>query len=156
VLAVALAAVAVAAKPDPRQFLQVDARHRVIAVTLVAGYDSANNGFNFDGYGRGELMVTVPLRWRVRVTCINKASMRHSCAVVDGPMATAPAFPHATVAQPQLGLRRGQTAVFSFVPTRLGPFRFACLVPGHEQAREWDLLEVVRGGKPSIAVRPGP
>jgi len=156
VLAVALVAVAVGAKPDPRQFLRVDARRRVVAVTLVAGYDSANNGFNFDGYGRGELMVTVPLRWRVRVTCINKAAMRHSCAVVDGPMTTEPAFPHATVAQPLLGLRRGQTAVFSFVPTRLGPFRFACLVPGHEQAREWDLLEVVRGGKPSIAARPGP
>jgi hypothetical protein len=156
VLAVALAAVAVAAKPDPRQFLQVDARRRVVDVTLVAGYDSANNGFNFDGYGRGELMVTVPLRWQVRVTCINKASVRHSCAVVDGPMTTVPAFPHATVAQPLLGLRRGQTAIFSFVATRLGPFRFACLVPGHEQAREWDLLEVVRGGKPSIAARRGP
>jgi hypothetical protein len=156
VLAVALAAVAVAAKPDPRQFLQVDARRRVVAVTLVAGYDSANNGFNFDGYGRGELMVTVPLGWRVRVTCFNKAAMRHSCAVVKGPMTAEPAFPHAAVAQPQLGLRRGQTAVFSFVATSLGPFRFACLVPGHEQARMWDLLEVVRGGKPSIAARPGP
>jgi hypothetical protein len=156
VLAVALAAVAVAAKPDPRQFLQVDARRRVVSVTLVAGYDSSNNGFNFDGYGRGELVVTVPLRWRVRVTCINKAALRHSCAVVKGPMTAQPAFPHAAIPQPRLGLARGRTAIFSFVPTRVGPFRLACLVPGHEEARMWDLLEVTRGGKPSITARPGP
>jgi hypothetical protein len=155
-LAVALATVALAGKPDPHRFLRVDRRNRVVSLALVAGYDSANNGFNFDGYGRGELLVTVPLHWRVRVTCTNRAAMRHSCAVVSGPMTLRPAFPGATVAQPVQGLTRGQTATFSFVPTKLGPFRFACLVPGHEQARMWDVLEVVRGGTPSIAARPGP
>jgi len=156
VLVVALAAVAVAAKPDPRQFLRVDAGRRTVSVTLVAGYDSSNNGFNFDGYGRGELTVTVPLRWRVRVTCRNAAAMRHSCAVVDGPMTTVPAFAHASIAQPVLGLRHGETATFSFVTTKLGPFRLACLVPGHEEARMWDVLEVVRSGAPSISARAGP
>ncbi len=155
-LVVALAAVAVAAKPDPRQFLRVDAGRRTVSVTLVAGYDSSNNGFNFDGYGRGELTVTVPLRWRVRVTCRNAAAMRHSCAVVDGPMTTVPAFAHASSPQPVLGLRHGETATFSFVATKLGPFRLACLVPGHEEARMWDVLEVVRGGAPSISARAGP
>ena len=155
-LAVALAAAAFAAKPDPRRFLRVDARHHVVAVTLVAGYDSSNNGFNFDGYGRGELRVTVPVRWRVRVTCTNRAAMRHSCAVVDGPMTTAQAFPGSTVSQPVVGLRSGTTETFSFVASRVGSFRFACLVPGHEEARMWDLLEVVRGGAPSISARPGP
>ena len=155
-LAVALAAVAVAARPDPRRFLRVDARQHVVSLTLVAGYDSSNNGFSFDGYGRGELMVTVPVRWRVRVTCVNRAAMRHSCAVVDGPMTTRLAFPGSSVSQPVRGLARGASATFSFVPTKLGPFRLACLVPGHEEARMWDVLEVVRGGTPSIAARPGP
>ena len=155
-LAVALAAGALAAKPDPRQFLRVDARHKIVSVTLIAGYDSSNNGFNFDGYGRGELTVTVPLRWRVRVTCTNDGALRHSCAVVQGAMTAVPAFPHASVPDAVLGLRHGESATFSFVPTRLGPFRLACLVPGHEEARMWDVLEVVRGGKPSIAARAGP
>jgi hypothetical protein len=156
VLAVALAAVSFAAKPDPRQFLRVDSRHKIVSVSLVAGYDSANNGFNFDGYGRGELMVTVPLRWRVRVTCTNRAAVRHSCAVVSGAMNATPAFANASIAQPVLGLRRGQSATFTFVPTKLGPFRLACLVPGHELARMWDVLEVARGGAPTISARPGP
>ncbi len=155
-LAVVLAAAAVTAKPDPHRFLRLDARARTVTVTLLAGYDSSNNGFNFDGYGRGELMVTVPLGWRVRVTCTNRAAVRHSCAVVKGPMTVQPAFPGASVPKPVQGLRRGQTATFSFVASKLGPFRFACLVPGHEQARMWDLLEVVRSGTPSIAARPGP
>jgi hypothetical protein len=155
-LAVALAAAVVAVKPPAAQFLRADKAHHVVSVRLVAGYDSSNRGFNFDGYGRGELAVTVPLGWRVRVTCTNRSGVRHSCAVVKGAMATRPAFPRASVPTPLAGLRRGQTASFSFVAARLGAYRLACLVPGHEEARMWDLLDVVRGGAPSIAARPGP
>jgi hypothetical protein len=156
VLAVALASAAVSGKPDPQQFLKVDARQKVVALTLVAGYDSSNNGFNFDGYGRGELLVTVPMRWRVKVTCVDRGGMRHSCVVVDGAMTAQPAFKGASVPNPTYGLQPGQSATFSFVASRTGSFRLACLVPGHEEARMWDVLEVTRGGKPSIVARPGP
>lgn len=156
VLPVALAAVVGVSKPDPRRFLQVDARQRVVSLTLWAGYGSSNNGFNFDGYGRGELMVTVPLHWRVRVTCANRGSMRHSCAVVPGPMTATLAFKGASSPQPIVGLSPGRTATFSFVASKLGSYRIACLVPGHEEARMWDVLEVVRAGKPAISARPGP
>ena len=155
-LALALAAGVAASKPDPSRFLSVDTRHRVVSVTLIAGYDSSNNGFNFDGYGRGELTVTVPLRWRVRVTCTNRGSLRHSCAVVAGAMNAAPAFKGAETPQPAVGLSHGSTATFSFVASKLGAFRFACLVPGHEEARMWDVLSVVRKGKPAISARAGP
>ena len=155
-LAVALVSAAVSGKPDPRQFLRVDARHKIAALTLVAGYDSSNNGFNFDGYGRGELLVTVPLRWRIRVTCINRGGLRHSCAVVNGPMTVQPAFRGASVPNPVQGLLQGQKATFSFVASRTGSFRLACLVPGHEEARMYDVLTIARGGKPSIVARAGP
>jgi Sulfocyanin (SoxE) domain len=156
VVAVALAVAAVAAKPDPKRFFRVDARRHVVSVSLIAGYDATNNGFNFDGYGRGKLLVTVPLGWRVRVTCENRAAVRHSCAVVDGPMTIRPAFRHAAIPRPLEGLRHGEVATFSFMATRRGTFRLACLVPGHEEARMWDVLDVARGGRPSIVARPGP
>jgi hypothetical protein len=156
VLAVALASAAVSGKPDPRQFLHVDTRHHVAALTLVAGYDSSNNGFNFDGYGRGELLVTVPVTWRVRVTCVDRSGMRHSCAVVRGPMTAQPAFKGASVPDPTYGLQQGQSATFSFVASRPGSFRLASVVPGDEEARMYGFLEVTRGGKPSISARPGP
>ena len=85
-----------AAHPDPARFLRFDAKHRTALVTLIAGYDSSNNGFNFDGYGRGELLVSVPLGWRVRVTCTNRAPLPNSCAIVRG----------AGTATPDFGVRR--------------------------------------------------
>lgn len=155
-LALALAAGVAVSKPDPGKFLAVDARSRIVSVTLIAGYDSSNNGFNFDGYGRGELTVTVPLRWRVKVTCANHGALRHSCAVVAGAMSATPAFRGAETPQPVVGLAHGTTATFSFTATKLGAFRFACLVPGHEEARMWDVLQIVRKGKPAISARAGP
>ena len=143
-------------KPDPRRFLSWDAPNRVVHLTLLAGLGSANNGFNFDGYGRGEMLVTVPLGWRVVVDCENRGRSRHSCAVVKGSLAITPAFPGAASPAPITGLAPGRSATFAFRPTRVGSYRLACLVPGHEQARQWDVLDVRRGRTPSISTRPGP
>jgi hypothetical protein len=145
-----------AAHPNPAQFLHVDAARKTANVTLVAAYNGENNGFNFDGYGRGELLVSVPKGWRVRVTCTNRGGMDHSCAVVRGPMTATPAFKGATIPNPITGIPRGTTESFSFIASRIGSYRFACLVPGHEEARMWDVLEVTRGGRPTISARPGP
>jgi Sulfocyanin (SoxE) domain len=151
VIAVALASLAVAGRPpDPQRFIRVDARRKVVSVTLIAGYDGSNGGFNFDGYSR-YLMWTVPRGWLVRVTCTNRGALRHSCAVVEGPSSTRPAFAGAASPSPVRGLAHGQTARFAFRASRLGVYRFACLVPGHEAAREYDVLKVVAGGKPGIA-----
>jgi hypothetical protein len=140
------------AHPSPAQFLHVDAKQRTAVVTLIAGYNGENNGFNFDGYGRGELLVRVPVGWRVVVDCENRGGMRHSCAIVKGSLAVTPAFGGAATQ----ALSPGSNGTFSFVAGRAGSFRIACLVPGHEQARMWDVLDVTRGGRPSISVRPGP
>ena len=143
---------AAAARPDPAQFLSWSKARRLVHLTLLAGLGSSNNGFNFDGYGRGELLVRVPVGWRVVVDCENRGGMRHSCAIVKGSLAVTPAFSGAST----LALSPGSKATFSFVASRSGTFRIACLVPGHEQARMWDVLDVTRGAKPSISVRPGP
>jgi len=138
-----------------RTWLRSDAARRTAWLQLIAGFNGANNGFNFDGYGRGQLLVRVPLRWRVVVTCHDAASMRHSCAIVEGPQTTVPAFGGAATPAPTLGLRPGQTARFSFVASRAGTYRIACLVPGHEEARMWDVLVVGGVRRPSISTRTG-
>ena len=74
------------------------------------------------------------------------------CAVVPGPMTITPSFRGAATPI----LPPGSTATFSFVASRVGSYRFACLVPGHEEARMWDVLVVTSGGRPSISARPGP
>src|SRR5207302_268119 len=42
---------AAAARPKPAQFLTWSKAHELVHLTLLAGLDSGNNGFNFDGYG---------------------------------------------------------------------------------------------------------
>ena len=146
--AVALA-LAASAPPPPHRFLSVDARRHRVTITLVASYDGENGGFNFDGYSRF-LMWTVPRGWTVRVLCRNRGPLRHSCAVVQGAGFTKPAFRGAATPNPQLGLEAGQSARFTFRATRTGVYRFACLVSGHEAARMWDVLKIVRRGRPSV------
>ena len=150
-LAAAVAALALAANgpPPPHRFLAVDAHRHRVTITLIASYDDENGGFNFDGYSRF-LMWTVPRGWTVRVVCKNRGPLRHSCAVVKGPDSTKPVVRGAASPQPQRGLQPGQTARFTFRASEKGVFRFACLVPGHEGARMYDVLKVVRHGKPSV------
>jgi hypothetical protein len=151
-----LAAPALSAHPQPSQFLSWNAHTRVARLTLLAGLGSENAGFNFGGYGRGELLVRVPLGWRVVVDCENRGGRRYSCAIVRDSLAATPAFRGASTPQPAAGLSPGRKATFSFVASRLGSFRIASLVPGDEQARMWDVLDVVENGPPSISARPGP
>ena len=146
------AAPATASAPSPARFLRWDAAHRTVHLTLLAGLGGENNGFNFDGYGRGELLVTVPLRARVVVDCENRGSTRHSCAIVANALTTRAAFRGARSA----ALNPGGKASFAFTASRTGTFRIACLVSGHEQARMWDVLDVKRVARPSISARRGP
>lgn len=156
VLVVAFFASAAAAASGPGQYLSWSASRRVAHLKLVAGLGGGNGGFNFDGYGRGEMLVRVPVGWRVVVDCENPGGGRHSCAVVRGPLAGTPAFAGAASPQPLVGLSPGARVSFSFVANRVGTYRLASLVAGEEQARMFDVLDVTHGGRPSISARRGP
>ena len=140
----------------PAQILHVDAAHHTATITLVAAANARNNGFNFDGYSRGELLIDIPRGWRVRVAFRNAGNRRVSCAVVDGPLATRPAFRGASTSDPVGGLPPGGRASFSFTASKAGTYRVASVVPGQMQARMYDVLEVTHSGWPSVSVRPGP
>ena len=71
-----------AGRPDPHRFLASDAATKRVRLTMLAALGSSNGGFNFDDYGRGELIVTVPQSWRVTMRFENRGSRRTSCAVV--------------------------------------------------------------------------
>ncbi len=131
---------------SPARFLLVDAPLRRVTLTLVAAYDGANNGFNFDGYGGGRLLLSVPLGWRVRILCENRGPLPNSCAVVAGYRV---AFRGADTGP----LRAGQRASFSFLASRPGTYRLASLVPGHEEARMYDVLDVGKTRRVELTTR---
>lgn len=152
----ALFVLAPAASAGLGHWLTWNAADRTADLTLVAGYDGSNNGFNFDGYGRGELLASVPRGWRVTVRCENRGSRRISCAVVPGARSATLAFRGASVPNPLQGLPPGGKAEFSFTAARAGSYRITSLVPGQAEARMFAVLVVTSDGRPSITARPGP
>jgi hypothetical protein len=141
-----VAAVVAAGAVSPSRFLAVDARRRRVTLTLIASYDGANNGFNFDGYWGGRLLLSVPLGWRVQILCENRGPLRNSCAVVAGYRI---AFRGAATAP----LSAGRRASFSFLASRRGTYRLASLVPGHEEARMYDVLDVGKTSRVELTTR---
>lgn len=132
-------------------YFSFDSASKTVKFTLVAGYNSSNNGMNFDGFSEGVLVIDIPTGWTANVTCRNKASSNQSCALVDGPGATQPSIPGAGTPKPQSGLPAGQSAAFSFTAPSPGEYRLSCLVPGHEDAGMWVTLVVISSGSPSAS-----
>jgi hypothetical protein len=133
------------------RWLSYSRARRIATVNARAGYDGVYSGFNFNGYGKGAVLVSIPRGWKVTVRCINRsASLRHSCAIVRGSGAIAPAFPRASSPDPERGLAPGQAATFTFVASTSGVYRLASLVPEQERAGMWDVVEVKGSRNPSV------
>lgn len=120
-----------------------------MSFTLVAGYDNANSGLNFDGWSGGNVEIDVPLGWAITLDCKNQGPLNHSCAVVADETASRPLFAGATTPNPGAGLPAGQQAAFTFTADRTGTFRIACLVPGHESEDMWIAFKVLGSGSPA-------
>lgn len=133
------------------RWLQVNASSHTVTLTLISAFNGVDTGYNFDGYAKGKLVVTVPVGWKVVVHCTNstKAQVNHSCAIAKGTTSVL-AFSHASSPNPVTGLAPGRSATFRFTPTRVGAYRISCLVPGHELLGMWDTFRVVAKGKPSL------
>jgi plastocyanin len=134
-------------------WLSLHASAKTVTLRLIAAYNGVYHGFNFNGYGKGQVLVEVPRGWRVNVRCVNNSSsMRHSCAIVRGVSGRTPAFPGAASPGSQDGLPPRHAAAFSFVATRAGTYRIVCLVPAHEQAGMWDVLDVTHNRLPAVVL----
>jgi len=134
----------------------VNSTRATVRLTLIGAYSSNDAGFNFDGYGGGRLTVRIPAGWTVDVYCKNDSTaLTHSCAVVNLPISPTGgslAFRGAQTANPVNGVQCGASETFSFVASKIGRYRIACLVIGHEADGMWDWLVVTPGGSPSVSV----
>jgi hypothetical protein len=55
-----------------------DAATHTVTLTLIAGYNLARRGFNFNGYSTGTMVISVPRGARVRVIFRNQGRFPHS------------------------------------------------------------------------------
>lgn len=74
-----------------------------------------------------------------------------SCAIVSNGLSRTAAFPGAATPDPTVGLSSGSSATFSFVATKAGAYRIACLVDDEEIGNGmWDGLQVGGTAKPIV------
>ena len=138
------------APPDVAKFIHVDDASRSAIVTLIAGYPATDIQFNYDGYGDGSLVLTVPTGWQVTIQCENRGTVPNSCAVVANASATEPLDPAWSTPNPRAGLQPGESASFAFTPSEPGSYRIASLVAGSEASGMWARLEVKTSGRPTL------
>src|SRR5437867_11886121 len=64
-------------------WLRADAASKTVEFKLVAGLTGANGGMNFNGFGRGVLVLTVPQGWNVVIHFKNEdPNLPHSVEVI--------------------------------------------------------------------------
>ena len=136
--------------PDPKEYIRVDAATKTAVVTLIAGHPATDIQFNYDGYGSGALVLTVPLGWSVTIQCENHGTVPNSCSVVANARSLGPVQPGWSTPDPLRGLDPGQSASFDFTPSATGSYRIASLVGGNEASGMWADLEIVAGGVPTL------
>jgi len=153
----AAAQTATGGKIDPT-WLRTDAASKTVDFKLVAGLTNNNGGMNFNGFGRGGLVLTVPQGWTVALHFKNEdPNLPHSVEVIPeaaaiptGPVP--PAFEHATTGRLEQGFSTGQGAEIRFVTGKAGSFLIFCAVPGHGAAGMWVRLAVSEAAdKPALA-----
>jgi Sulfocyanin (SoxE) domain len=64
-----------------QQWLAWNSTSHTATITLIAGATNAIAGFNFNGYGNGQMVVSVPLGYYVLVKFSNRGAFPHSALI---------------------------------------------------------------------------
>ena len=121
--------------------LKLGDKPKTVKVVLVATFNAANYGMNFNGYSHGNAMLTVPKDWTVEVTFINPSPIPHSAIVIDRAetkklQVPEPYFDGGATPKHIQGMSMGK-AEFSFVADEAGEFALACGFPAHSATGHW-------------------
>ena len=131
--------------------LKLGDQPKSVKVTLVATFNGANYGMNFNGYSHGNAVLTVPKDWTVHVTFINPSPIPHSAIVIEKAetkklQVPEPYFPGGATPKHLVGMTVGK-AEFSFSPDEAGEFALACGFPAHAVAGHWLAFNVSADAK---------
>jgi Sulfocyanin (SoxE) domain len=131
--------------------LKLGTEPKTVKVVLVATFNGANAGMNFNGYSHGRAVLTVPLDWKVNVTFINPSPIPHSAIVCDKAdtkklQVPEPYFEGGASPKHIQGMSMG-TADFSFVANEAGEYALACGFPAHAATGHWVGLNVSADAK---------
>ena len=123
--------------PGDPEFMRYDAEARRVELTIIAAYDQANSGYNFNGGFNGNHHVTIPVGWRTAVTLVNRDVIPHSFTVIGVARRLPlridrPALPGGASRNHQVGVRAGgREDGIEFVAVLPGDYLIACGVTAH-------------------------
>jgi sulfocyanin len=125
--------------------------------TIIAGKTQLDGGYNYNGYARGGMTVTVPLGWKVAIDFQNAAPLAHSLEILPYmstqppvPPAT-PAFQGASTKNLSTGLPTGAKTTVTFIANKPGTYELVCGVPAHALTGMWDKFVVsAKAKQPSV------
>ena len=131
--------------------LKLGDKPKTVKVVLVATFNAANYGMNFNGYSHGKAVLTIPKDWTVNATFINPSPIPHSALVIDKAdtkklQVPEPYFAGGAIPKHLVGLSMGK-ADFSFVADEAGEFALACGFPAHSATGHWITLNVSADAK---------
>ena len=142
------------------QFMSVDAANQTVTLKLIAGYNSANDYQNFDGYANGKLVFTVPAGYKVKLDFENSGGMPADIGVYNANLQLA--FKGAgdsirdIVENPTPGIEPGDSQTLTFTAAKTGTYRIDNLIyrfPEFSQTQQdtgmWVQLDVVANATPS-------
>lgn len=117
-----------------------------VKVVMVAAFNAANYGMNFNGYSHGKAVLTVPVGWKIDVTFINPSPIPHSAIVCEKAetkklQIPEPYFEGGATPKHIMGQTVGK-ADFSFTADEAGEFALACGFPSHAVAGHWVALNI--------------
>jgi sulfocyanin len=139
-------------------WLKVNKSTRHVVVTVIAGLNSSNRGFNFDGYSKGKANFVVPRNWTVQFTFSNHGAAPHSLALAtshgNNPTLARIGGKHVEIPNATQGITEGKTVHLTFKAKTAGKYYLICAVPGHDAFGMWDYFTISKGARvPSLKLR---
>ena len=138
-----------AAATAPPSWMTVDAAKKAVSFVIKMAENGTNGTFNFNGYARGDMTITVPLGWKVHMHVINigEGAIPHSleiAAVTEAmpSQGVSPAFDGAYTVQLVPGMGVGKSDSVDFTANQAGKYWMMCGVPGHAEGGMWDWFVV--------------
>ena len=142
-------------------WMAVDAAHTSVSFTVEAADGGANGTLNFNGYGNGQLTVTVPAGWHVHIDFFNTGAgaLPHSLEVIREVAKVPiqgidPAIPKATTRDLIDGVPPQQKDAFDFTAQPPGKYLWFCGVPTHGYSGMWTRFVVSASTRrPSVTAK---
>lgn len=139
-------------------WLKINKSSRHVIITVTAGFNSSNRGFNFDGYSKGKADFVVPRNWTVQFNFSNHGAAPHSLALTNShgnnPKLARIGGKHVEIANATQGISGGKTIHVTFAAKTAGTYYLICAVPGHDTFGMWDYFTVSKQAKvPALKLR---